>query len=955
MTVKYTQVLDGPAGDLEQTFLQDIRDVLALSRDEDHDILMQLRARPALLSNRLLDHLVDETLPSALMPLVLEILFLALYSHIPIKSSFVICWYGLVRSTGSFTSRKDLEQNTMRQTMAMSTMISLEILSLMKSIPLDDASIQSEAFVSEPSTLILLHDFVLENSAKKTGALLSMIWGVYLHQLLLDISEGNAPTADYQNFMDHVFSGDTAEPHRYLIESAVGFNFYEQLSIVLVALPDVHQTNYRLLLFDVFRGAQNYIQYSLATTEMFSLIITTRTLAVIAWEDAAVRRILDISRQQFPHNYRPLLLMLKGLSHCGSRTAEYLEVFVTFTQTLPIGFTGFSTTEAENDRTLIRLTEPLALFLNSSSLSEIRLPAGTQGLLSIQNTQSLVLWHHQYSPLQYLAAVLHASSRQLSIIRSRNLEQGILTVFGRILEYHDNAESFLDYLNGDLDQDLLTSVFDLAEQIIEGHIDDFTCLIQCIELYTSIMRAAPSLAWHYIARLPLFDRSGLDARFDTYILSKSSGGSLSTVIAITNLVACIIETIPASLLTLDESLVKSKSTFLLLAVQSLADVFRAYMYWPADELEKSLLGALVATLFESVLSLHQGTRLVEEFKQAGSIVGPSSAFLLTEIGMIDSVTSPYYLHVRAVLEAIGSPVRNEGRYYPTYVHATLSFYAAIVRSRRNDGRLLPIHSLLFQHLRAMIISISQISSCRQSTLQMLISITHDPDNQLPSILAYLGTEKVKLRECIANLFNNVKHIPNIELRLIWQWLNNMVQSNQEGIALYLWQDSSTSSSSPSPSPNLKTILQIHFSDLEANMKESHLTFNVLTTAVSLSRWPMLLQELLQSSDFLGMLQLLLRRCSVDIDNQTDEAVTVAHSYKLSCAGLIYRLLATALTTEGADSKKELLLTVERELTNYISPDVLSIRCYRASLHSNLARNIAQVCSSLKTTSRTLII
>ncbi|ORY76366.1 nucleoporin subcomplex protein binding to Pom34-domain-containing protein [Protomyces lactucae-debilis] len=912
---------------LSPALLTRARDALAGQSAEDEELCLHLRAYEPLL-DQCLACLEGELDIEA--TILLDILFFALYSQVPTTSAFVARFIKLMHSTTYLSTAhyRHAKPAYIAQCTSQALLIFLEIIASARNVKLDASTLDSRFFLASPKLLAEIHKTVLDMSTKRIGLTVSMAWGMYLHHYLQRIEDGEQHDPTYQSALDTLFASDSSDSYRYLIELSVEANVYENVVEICEALPTSrYDEKYRVVLLDFFHATVPYIQLSSASASLFGLLVKSRALAQIAWQEASTMRMLDAARQHFPYDHKPLLQILKALSMSGSKTIAYLERFNTFTQTLPTGFQGYTTTGEDGPQTVIQLTEPLVLFAPRTRHGKILLELGTRGLLISSGAKIIVLWQYEYSCLFFLARILHAAAKNRTVLQHRDLIMDVLVVFSHIVASCDDAEAFLQTIAEETQEDLEQTVYEIFEQALISKTDT-ALTTECAHFFGAVFPVLPESVWAFVGKLPLFGKDGQSGLLmDMVTSAEYAHGDYTMLRAMLKLFNTSITCLVQHALTSDSRLQEAKQQFLLGAVKMASHVFQSYLSWPhADATRQHDLGTDTAKLFSRILQLTYGTHL----RLAGRLTG----FVATLEPAATMILQTYCTKAsRGALSNLEEALQAET---PEDFNSAVLNMAGILLQTAPDDNPSALHKSLYARLPQLA---RLLSTGRQDAILRLLTALIDRawHAQTPSILAHLGSEKQLLRSALWAMLEDESRMTEASSQLLWGFLVRFMQPEQEGVALYLLTDDKDQ---PKDRSLLRPI-QKHIETVREETWSPKLTSGVLAVLAAAQTWPSIVfNQLKGETQFWTSLQALLKLANADASNQSDEVVTVRNAYRLQCAGYIAQILAAHLN--AMESEKRISTTLQLlELIDALPRSVFMVDHYRASLHGNLGRNISQ--------------
>jgi nuclear pore complex protein Nup188 len=132
-----------------------------------------------------------------------------------------------------------------------------------------------------------------------------------------------------------------------------------------------------------------------------------------------VELLIASAKHRYPYE-SALLRMTRALATCydehGPSIVPHISTIDTFTGTLPDSFSGYTTTQEEENNNSISLTAPLPLFedraaMRDSSLAmqlidpDFIIPSDTYGRMLVEANPKVAYWFHQYPGVRYFGKV----------------------------------------------------------------------------------------------------------------------------------------------------------------------------------------------------------------------------------------------------------------------------------------------------------------------------------------------------------------------------------------------------------------------------------------------------------------------------------------------------------------------------------------------------------------------
>lgn len=872
---------------------------------------------------------------------IVDILYFALYSQVPATGDFVVRWLSSMRSTTFLSSCRDAEQSFAHEAARLRSLlelVTLEMTEAARDVPLTAETLESDFYLSSPGTAIKVHDLIMElSSSKDICAMVCMSWGMFLHRLLRNLSEGEPHDPAYSTFVDHVFSDDKMEPHRYLIELAIGSRLLAKLDIVLESLPEKNDNYYYSVMLNFFLSAQTYFQVSESTSVCLSRLIKSRALANTAWNSQYTMQILNAVRQQFPHESRPFLRLIRALARSGTRTVQYLDKIPTYTQALPVGFTDFNLLSEEADaKALIELNHPLDLYSSQHLHGGVTIAAGSRGLLlKIPRSNSIVMWQHDYSALHYLARVLQSSIAAFTATLYADIVGEILGLLSTLLVSTDDGDDFLQSIENEIGVPLPGMVFDIYEQVVQAR-GSPALLVECAHFFEALFRVDPETAWAYVGQISLFQT--LDQVIEALVSANEDAEAYTLLISICRLLSGAISGLISTALRSDARLQRTKTQFLVQALKGMRGFYKVYLHWPAtNPTDRHRFGSELNLLFTKLIKLDSASHLAEapQTKPVREIISSANAIVLSTFDGMERDGNVLLANFEAALESCLSKQESIDDTAQQFIRSTFSFFGTVLLHGKNAS-ISRVRRLLFSRSRDLMQILERNRACRIPVIELLLDILESDGDPLPSLIALFGPEKASLKSTLLTFLDECSRTLDETSHLVWQLLHKLMQPNQEGIALYLLGQGQEDASSSVLDNIVQSILII---DVE-RWSPQHVSV-VLDVLFAAQYWSSLTHTQLQSkSSFWVKLREIFSICTQKIVSQSDEVHTVYDSYRLVCAGLLARIFAAHLACMSRSEWQTEYANIEA-LLNGMTTETLTIGHYRASLHGNLSRNVSQ--------------
>lgn len=923
--------------------LRNARDAFSSTEnDEDKEIVIHLQSDETFL-HRLVKQLTQPDNSVSKSNAILELIFSALFSCLPITASFVKLWMETVQSKFPSIFVQDSDTTSdftgQRKNVALVLMVSLEIIESAKNVPLSTETLNSEFYLSSPEVFMVMHEtFLSLASAQAQCTTLFMAWGIYLHKLLQELSQGLEHDSAYQYIFDTVFLQDETESHRLLIEKALASNLYLEMMDMIVSLPSEHNDRYKSVLLDLFDDAQSYIQLSQTTSRLFSSLVTSRALATLCWEKTSLMHTVERARQQFPHEYATFVRLMRGLSHSGTSAATYLDQLHTFTQTLPIGFQGYETIGEEGNQTLIELKQPLKVFAGRSGEQGITIDTGTRGIMIPSQGCALVLWQHQYSALQYMFRVLQSSASRLTINNNSEDVGETVVLFTNLLGQCDNVDEVFKTSQDNTIEALPSTVLQIYEQALQGH-GELSVILASLNFFTTLLKVSPLTAWPLVSRLGFEDRLATsDVLGDFTATLETTNQACSFVSTYCELVNAALSDLIDHALSLGDRLKRIKTQFFSTSVQYLLNCFRSYTTWRISNVhERYTLGRKLCHLFTRLLKLCFNNHLAscERTAHIYQVIQSAAKSICADL-IAQQSTEPR--HGNNLQTAVDELVQQKSHVNTAdFVHAVLDLYGTLLWAPINAISISKdrLSHTCFATIPILVSAWSRRSESRHASARFIIAICEHDTSAPSSLLALLNDKKDSFKELLFKYVLGSTSLSCNECSDAWRLLTCFLSRKQEGLALFLLENSDAEARS------LLKAISDHISTMDSSAPLSETTLGMLSSLVAAQSWSYLVHEQLgKNQQFWIKAREVFRACNAVLSNQSDELVTIQDCHRLRGAGLLAQILANEFTCLDNTTRS----TADWQLTTLLDSlpsDFLEIKHYRASLHGNLTRNLSQ--------------
>lgn len=264
------------------------------------------------------------------------------------------------------------------------------------------------------------------------------------------------------------------------------------------------------------------------------------------WADTEALKILERTKNRFPHEPLPFLKIIRGLASESAVALDYLTNMTSYTQTLPAGFTDYDILD-ENAATMsICLTSPLLLFPERDSgayedeaetatgyftrYGGIVIPPGTCGVvISGSGSRTVVAWEFEYNALPLFGRILETvvndsnSAARLGDLASVEVVNEVVGMLTILIASSDESAAALRRVPGRYDvpqvlgeasdmlgrnRDIISIVCDhLDGELNRGNVFK-PFFVTGLEFLDSLIHIVPGRVWPYLARSSLLERHG---------------------------------------------------------------------------------------------------------------------------------------------------------------------------------------------------------------------------------------------------------------------------------------------------------------------------------------------------------------------------------------------------------------------------------------------------------------
>lgn len=402
-------------------------------------------------------------------------------------------------------------------------------------------------------------------------------------QLAIDSFNASGPASSASRSHEHsiyedlfekcnIEHSDSDDPVDTLIRSAVDGSHVLNIAAILaesatsiVGLSNDHMTGLwiEVLLLDLLRNGTSFLGYlpELMVATLATLSGTKDILEglgspasdqmvdarrIFLHDELLMEQLLCVAKNRFPYEAVPFLKLCQTLATCDEvdddglpLIFEHLEKMETYTQILPSDFQGYQTIREDENANYVSLLEPVRMqdfssrntpqMHQSSSKAlmkhdALELPAGTVGQIISETRPAVVLWHSEYSCLNFLGRWLH-SGRHVGE-PSLEITAEIMGLFANLLatvtrnskksEALAAASRILGDASDGLDrgEDIVALIFDKLEDSLqisnlragpERSLDLITAGLHFVE---ALIPVAPGRVWPYLSRSSLLGVKG---------------------------------------------------------------------------------------------------------------------------------------------------------------------------------------------------------------------------------------------------------------------------------------------------------------------------------------------------------------------------------------------------------------------------------------------------------------
>jgi len=298
-------------------------------------------------------------------------------------------------------------------------------------------------------------------------------------------------------------------------------------------------------------GGQNYWNAVDSRSSLGENIVDP--LAVFLNNEALSSSLLE-ARVRFPMEPLPFLEVSRTLAASQSTYGvngnksilDFLELIPTFTYTLPEGFSGYETTQEEENNNSIRLLRPVELFEHrriqahryqdqASDLIKLDpdfvIAPGTYGrIVSDEQTAKVAYWFHEYSGLKYLGKLLETFipagdlfDATTGSIADRDSVAAIISLFAHLIysimtsptieDSSAEASRILEVASSGLHRkrDIIAMVFDIFELELQTKAGSLRSgvpldiLNSCVQLMHALTLVMPERIWPLLAKSSLLE------------------------------------------------------------------------------------------------------------------------------------------------------------------------------------------------------------------------------------------------------------------------------------------------------------------------------------------------------------------------------------------------------------------------------------------------------------------
>jgi len=404
------------------------------------------------------------------------------------------------------------------------------------------------------------------------------------------------PPDVYQDTVDAILGDGEEDPIQYLAASAVdGTHVFDTLSDLALRFGNTSNGHFsnmlgarmRIVMLDLIQSSSGIVGY---IPEVVAAALSCLSGAQSYWDFADAPKFRDggdpnaaflqseemmtnllmVARARYPYESLPFLQLVRSLATCASgndqgsiqTVSDFLEQMPRFTFLLPDRFSGYETTQEEENNNSIRLTQPIELFeprvrqlpgtpVRSSALlkadPDFCIPAGTYGRMVSDSEPKIACWFHEFSGLKYFGKLLETflgAGDQIDAttgdIADRDSVTEIIALFATLLlsisktaiNYREEALRILEVASSGLsrNRDITSVVFDIFEEELQKQSTNFgsevplDLLSNCIQFMHALTSVTPGRVW------PLVGRSGL-------LDLGRGGGKLASIVGSVELVS----------------------------------------------------------------------------------------------------------------------------------------------------------------------------------------------------------------------------------------------------------------------------------------------------------------------------------------------------------------------------------------------------------------------------------
>ena len=871
------------------------------------------------------------------------------------------------------------------------------------------------------------------------------------HKPLRRRSSTGSDTSQQSSYLEEILDRimDTVldeDPISYMAKSAVdGSHVFTVITTLAVDFCTPYGAEHdgksglkmRRVLLDLIRAALDWIPYQ---PELILAALAVLTGAERYWElwdrpeglhdvepawfflndDSCMQKLYLVALSRFPYESVPFLQLCRAFALCKPAKSDaklpiwsMLQELDSFTCQLPAGFEAYETIREDEDANYIRLREDLCISSHrvgspsvqikksmrfsrtltasaqSSNLQE--LPRGTVGRALSETRPFVVLWHHDYSALEYMGKVLRCASTNENMTTastssplSREVVAEIIDLINTMLLSAarntaapdlDLGRSILENASDGLDrnQDVISIVFEIFEDElyrrrkiseVEGPGD---ILVRCIQFTYALIPFMPDRVW------PFLGRSGLLGINDGESLLSSVVISTETVIGrYSFLLGCIrvLEALLADMITHAVSRKiptkavarfgaadimgtgvshKSMGKIVLGFMRLLVDVLGSTMNWKFLVQEERLeINTRICNIIITILShCYAVDDSVDVSQKLTAPLAPTAEYLLAvSLSSGGELVFKPLFHI--FLEGLNPPSTNlvtKGLSYRTaQVIATLNLSLLLIEvNHLSDRGPTSLEDKLFKAI-PIIAKLYAAHECYKSPVVRLVDALvrsiAAADEQPPSLLGRVG-QGVATRFLEVLSITDQPFSDSVLSTGIWRLFTAVVSKRQQWLAIFIltgstprqaFKDRSSTDKPRHAEPILGIALE-RLSELEKLRPERAVSvLEFVKTAAD--NWPWVLPTVEEHPEFSKSISRFLEALGSP-SNERDKSN--ADFNKIQMGAYIVDILAMcAHHTQSTGN-----LTFSRKLLPslaYVIQHGVSVPSYNNSLHQNLKRN-----------------